>query len=51
MHQKLKGKLQQIRGEIEIAAGKRVKGNINKLKGKANEALADAKMKSGNQDD
>jgi uncharacterized protein YjbJ (UPF0337 family) len=43
VNQKLKGKLQQITGDIQIANNQPVKGNINRLKGKANEAVADIK--------
>ena len=51
INQKLKGKLQQVKGDIEIASGKPIKGNINKLKGKTNETSADIKMKIDNQND
>lgn len=48
--QKIKGKLQQIKGGVEISAGEPIKGNINKLKGKTNEISADIKMKTDRQD-
>jgi uncharacterized protein YjbJ (UPF0337 family) len=43
--QKLTGKVQQIKGKIEVASGQHIKGNIDKLRGKANEFEADVKMK------
>ena len=43
--QKLTGKVQQIKGKIEVASGQHKKGNIDKLRGKANEFEADVKMK------
>jgi len=43
--QKVKGKAQQIKGKIEDASGKHVKGNIDMLRGKANELGADIKGK------
>jgi uncharacterized protein YjbJ (UPF0337 family) len=43
INQKLKGKLQQMKGDIEIAADKPIKGNIDKLKGKVNVVSADIK--------
>ena len=43
--QKLTGKNQQIKGKIEVASGQHIKGNIDKLRGKANEFEADVKMK------
>lgn len=43
--QKLKGKIQQVKGKIEVASGQHIKGNIDKLRGKANEIEADMKMK------
>lgn len=46
--QKIKGKAQQIKGDIEVALGEPIKGNIDKLKGKANETSADIKMKVDN---
>jgi len=46
--QKLKGKAQQIKGKIEVASGQHAKGNIDKLRGKANEFEADVKMKVDN---
>jgi hypothetical protein len=44
--QKVKGKAQQIKGGIEIASGQKLKGNIDKLRGKANELDANLKMKT-----
>ena len=46
--QKLKGKGQQIKGKIEVASGQHLKGNIDTLRGKANELEADVKMKVDN---
>ena len=43
--QKLKGKIQQVKGEVEGALGQHIKGDIDKLRGKANEFEADMKMK------
>ena len=43
--QKLTGKNQQIKGKIEVASDQHIKGNIDKLRGKANEFEADVKMK------
>lgn len=43
--QKLTGKVQQIKGKIEVASSQHIKGNIDKLRGKANEFEADVKMK------
>lgn len=39
--QKLKGKGQQLKGDIELKTGHRVRGSIDKIKGKANEEIAD----------
>ncbi len=44
--QKIKGKAQQGKGELNQARGQGLKGGIQKLKGKANEAVADTKLKS-----
>ena len=46
--QKIKGKTQQFKGEIEDVSGQHVKGNIDKLKGKVNEFAADTKWKVKN---
>ena len=43
--QKLKGQAQQVKGKLEDASGQHGKGNIDKLRGKANEFEADMKMK------
>lgn len=43
--QKIKGEAQMIAGKIEIATGQRVKGNVSKLRGRANVLEADLKMK------
>jgi hypothetical protein len=44
--QKIKGKVQQVQGEFNQQRGKGVKGGVQKLKGKANVTIADAKLKS-----
>ena len=46
--QKIKGKLQQVKGEVEVASGEPMKGNIDKLRGKANEIDANIKGKIEN---
>lgn len=38
---KLKGKLQQVQGKIEVATGHQIKGNVDQLRGKATELEAD----------
>ncbi|HVZ12721.1 MAG TPA: hypothetical protein VG965_06860 [Patescibacteria group bacterium] len=43
--QKIKGEAQDIKGDIEINTGNKVKGHIDKAKGKLNKAAADAKLK------
>lgn len=42
--QKIKGKTQQLKGEVNQKRGQGVKGGIQKLKGKVNESIADAKL-------
>lgn len=49
LKQKIKGKLQQAKGEFEVQTGHPLKGNINKIKGKINEATADTKIKVDDQ--
>ncbi len=44
--QTIKGKTQQIQGEIQQQRGNGVKGGISKLKGKTNEAIGRAKLRS-----
>ena len=46
--QKIKGQAQQVKGDIEIAAGEPIHGNVDKVRGKANEFAADVKMKIEN---
>lgn len=46
--QKLKGKAQQLQGEINQQSGNNIKGGMQKLKGKANESMADARLKMKN---
>lgn len=48
VNQKFKGKFQQVRGGIEGALGQHMKGDLDKLRGKANEIGADMKMKFEN---
>ena len=43
--QKVKGKTQQIKGKIENVTGQHMKGNVDILKGKSNEFVADLKKK------
>jgi len=43
--QKIVGKAQQIKGRVEIASGKHLKGNIDKTRGKINVISSDIKMK------
>lgn len=42
--QKIKGVAQQVKGEVEVQTGHPIRGNIDKLKGKTNVAVADVKM-------
>ena len=44
--QKVKGKVQQVQGDLNQDSGHGVKGGLQKLKGKANEAIADTKLKA-----
>lgn len=44
--QKIKGKAQQVQGNINQNTGHGLKGGIQKLKGKANEAIADTKLRA-----
>jgi uncharacterized protein YjbJ (UPF0337 family) len=46
MKRKAKGKLQQAKGEVQQRTGQGRKGGEAKMKGKANEAYSDAKMKA-----
>lgn len=48
VRQKIKGKAQQLQGEINQQSGNTVKGGIQKLKGKVNESIADVKLKAKN---
>lgn len=48
--QKLIGKLQQAKGEVEVSLGEPLKGNVDKLRGKANEIEANIKGKIQNSD-
>jgi len=43
---KIKGKAQQIQGEIQQHTGQEFKGTIQKIKGKANELLSDIELRS-----
>jgi uncharacterized protein YjbJ (UPF0337 family) len=42
--QKIKGQAQEVKGEIEVAVGEPIHGNIDKVRGKANEIAANIKM-------
>lgn len=42
--QKIKGHAQEIKGNIEVAAGEPIHGNLDKIKGKANILAANIKM-------
>lgn len=43
--QKVTGIAQQVQGEVEVASGQHIKGNIDKVRGKANEIVADLRNK------
>ncbi len=43
--QKVKGVAQQVKGEAEIMSGQQWKGNSNKIRGKANVAVANVRTK------
>jgi len=43
--QKVKGIAQQIKGDIEIKSGQKIKGTIDKVRGKANEIEANLRNK------
>lgn len=45
--QKIKGKAQKVKGDIEMNSdnlGDKVKGGISKIKGSVNDTMADAKL-------
>lgn len=46
--QKVTGIAQQVKGEVEVASGEHIKGNIDKVRGKANEIVADLRNKVEN---
>ncbi len=46
--QKVTGIAQQVQGEVEIASGEHIKGNIDKVRGKANEIVADLRNRVDN---
>ncbi|OGK62121.1 hypothetical protein A2334_04665 [Candidatus Roizmanbacteria bacterium RIFOXYB2_FULL_38_10] len=46
--QKVKGMTQQIKGDVEIKSGQKIKGTIDKVRGKANEIEADLRNKVDN---
>ncbi|MEN9328662.1 MAG: hypothetical protein RI947_1470 [Candidatus Parcubacteria bacterium] len=50
LEQKTKGIVQQVKGEIETRTGRPIKGAFDKMKGKANETIADIKMKAKSKD-
>lgn len=43
--QKVKGIAQQIKGNIEVKSGHKIKGTIDKVRGKANEIEANLRNK------
>lgn len=43
--QKVKGIVQQVKGEAEIKSGQQLKGNITKVRGKAKVVVADIRTK------
>ncbi len=43
---KTEGIAQQVKGEVEVKTGNPVKGNVDKVQGKAKETMADVKMKT-----
>lgn len=50
LEQKTKGIAQQAKGEIEMQTGRPIKGSFDKIKGKANETIADIKLKAKSKD-
>lgn len=46
--QKVTGIAQQVKGEAEVVSGQQIKGNIDKVRGKANEIVADLRNKVEN---
>lgn len=44
--QKVKGKAQQVRGEIKKKSGHKTDGLVDQVKGKVNETIADVKLKA-----
>ena len=49
--QKIKGKVQQVKGDIEMNSGHEGHGMWEKTKGKVNEAIADMKINSNTHND
>lgn len=47
LNQKVTGIGQQVKGNVEIASGEKIQGNVDKYKGKANVKIADLKNKVG----
>lgn len=43
--QQVRGIAQQVKGEAEVMSGQQVKGNIDKVRGKTNEIVADVRNK------
>lgn len=43
--QKVTGIAQQVKGEVEVASGQQIKGNLNKVSGKVKEVIADVRNK------
>jgi uncharacterized protein YjbJ (UPF0337 family) len=44
--QKIKGKTQQLKGDLQIRNGNSVEGGLKKAEGKINEFFADTKIKA-----
>jgi uncharacterized protein YjbJ (UPF0337 family) len=45
--EKIKGKTEEVKGEINQQRGKGVKGGMQKIKGKARQKIADLKEQAG----
>lgn len=45
MRQKINGQVTQLKGEVNQQQGKGVKGGLQKISGKLDEVIADAKLK------
>jgi uncharacterized protein YjbJ (UPF0337 family) len=42
---KVKGKVQQVQGDMQIRSGRKLEGVGNKIKGKINETISDLKIR------